>query len=135
MFDQRYLAGWENAKTNGLGTNEKIEFHAEDEAKLRDFGFHLFEGLFDIPPHWHWHRSLTTSVSLDVNYYVRPYKGAQVEIITIDEDCCQPYDYQYLLKRNPKMQYALTVFDRVEAYMRLLSEAGIVSGHEYGDYI
>lgn len=135
MFDEKFIEGWENAKANGLGTNEKLKFDHTDADKLRKFGFLMFGSIFDIPPHWHWHGFVTKSVSLDINYYVKPYKGAQLQILTIDEDYCQPYDYQYLLKNNPHLDYALRVFERVEAHMKLLADAGIISGHEYGEYI
>ena len=58
-----------------------------------------------------------------------------IKIITLDENFCQPYDYQYMLKNNPHFQFALQVKERVEQIMSYLQSVGVLSGHEYGDYI
>jgi hypothetical protein len=53
----------------------------------------------------------------------------------LDEDFGQPYDYQYMLKKNPNFEPYLIIKEQVEEYMKYLQDNGVLSGHEYGDYI
>ena len=125
-------------KVNGLGTNEAIKFNC-DENLLRKNKFAFFRNSHsEIPSHWSYisyFLDADIEISFNVTYYEEPYKGANLEIITIDEDFGQPYDYQSILEKNPKQVYALQVKDFVEEEMRKLKEAGIISGHSYGEYI
>ena len=129
-------------EVNGLGTNKAIKFNC-DENLLRKNKFTFFRSSHSkIPPHWSYVSYFTddsdgfeTEFSFNVTYYEEPYKGANLEIITIDEDYGQPYDYQSILEKNPKQVCALQVKDFVEEEMRKLKEAGIISGHSYGEYI
>jgi hypothetical protein len=136
MFENAFLERWENAKVNGLGTNEKIKFNPDPEL-LEKFGFRHMDGFDDIPPHWHWHKTMVTDITLDVDWYDRPYKGAQLQIVMIDESFLQPYDYQALIRNMPLefVRYPFIVFERVEMELKVLADAGIISGHEYGDYV
>ena len=125
-------------KVNGLGTNEAIKFNC-DENLLRKNKFAFFRNSHsEIPSHWSYisyFLDADIEISFNVTYYEEPYKGANLEIITIDEDFGQPYDYQSILEKNPKQVCALQVKDFVEEEMRKLKEAGIISGHSYGEYI
>ena len=129
-------------KVNGLGTNEAIKFNC-DENLLRKNKFAFFRNSHgEIPSHWSYisyfsddSDGFNTEISFNVTYYEEPYKGANLEIITIDEDFGQPYDYQSILEKNPKQVFALQVKDFVEEEMRKLKEAGIISGHNYVEYI
>lgn len=125
-------------KVNGLGTNEAIKFNC-DENLLRKNKFAFFRNSHsEIPSHWSYisyFLDADIEISFNVTYYEEPYKGANLEIVTIDEDFGQPYDYQSILEKNPKQVCALQVKDFVEEEMRKLKEAGIISGHSYGEYI
>lgn len=125
-------------KTNTLGTNKNIIFHL-NEKNLKKYGFKLSEGLkftdSKIPEHWHYHKYIADDITFNIDYYLKPYKGAQLEILTIDEDFGQPYDYQAILSRNPQHKFANNVFNEVEKEMKKLQEAEILSGHVYGEYI
>ena len=125
-------------KVNGLGTNEAIKFNC-DENLLRKNKFAFFRKSHGkIPSYWSYvsyFLDADIEISFNVTYYEEPYKGANLEIVTIDEDFGQPYDYQSILEKNPKQVCALQVKDFVEEEMRKLKEAGIISGHNYGEYI
>ena len=126
-------------EVNGLGTNKAIKFNC-DENLLRKTKFVFFRNSHSkIPPHWsyvsYFSDDSDLEISFNVTYYEEPYKGANLEIITIDEDFGQPYDYQNILEKNPKQTCALQVKDFVEEEMRKLKEAGIISSHSYGEYI
>lgn len=128
----------EEVEVNGLGTNKAIEFIL-DEDNLKKYGFEYMEGIFNIPPSWHYHKFMDEKdleVTFEVNYYwPKPYKGDHLEIITIDDDWGQPYDYQSILEKNPDNKFALKVKDFAEKEMARLEEAGIIRGHKPGDYI
>ena len=125
-------------KVNSLGTNEAIKFNC-DEALLKKNKFVFLKSHGKIPSCWCYVSVLTddygADISFNVTYYEEPYNGANLEIVTMDEDFGQPYDYQAILEKNPKQTFALQVKDFVEKEMRKLKEAGVISGHSYGEYI
>lgn len=124
-------------KVNGLGTNEKIKFHFDEEL-LKQNGFHYHEPLFDIPAHWTYFRGWKVGqlkILFLVNYYLEFYKGAQLGIDVLDDDYLQPYDYQLILERNPNHEHALKVKEFVEEELEKLQAAGILSGHKRGEYV
>lgn len=47
----------------------------------------------------------------------------------------QPYDFQYILEKNPNHPFAVGIKVKVEGCMRYLQNKGVLSGHEYGEYI
>ena len=125
-------------KVNSLGTNEAIKFNCDESLlKKNKFVFLIPRGKF--PSCWYYVSFFTdgygADISFNVTYYEEPYNGANLEIVTMDEDFGQPYDYQAILEKNPKQSFALQVKDFVEKEMRKLKEAGIISGHSYGEYI
>ena len=64
-----------------------------------------------------------------------PKDGSDIDIMVLDDDWCQPYDYQYLLTLDPNNRCAIIVSEQVEKWMRYLQENGVLYGHEYGEYI
>ena len=62
---------------------------------------------------------------------------ADFRIDVLEDDYCQPYDYQRLLSQESYKinQLALKVYNKVEETMERLSEEGIISGHVKGEYI
>ena len=76
-------------EVNGLGTNKAIKFNC-DENLLRKNKFVFFRNSHSkIPPHWsyvsYFSDDSDLEISFNVTYYEEPYKGANLEIITIDE--------------------------------------------------
>lgn len=53
----------------------------------------------------------------------------------LDENFCQPYDYQMMLHNNPDHQYAQMIKAFVDAKMLWLKCKGIISGWSIGDYV
>ena len=60
-----------------------------------------------------------------------------IRIDVLDEDFCQPYDYDYqsMLHKNPTFEPALIVYEQVEELMEYLQSKGVLSGHVKGEYI
>lgn len=72
----------------------------------------------------------------DISFNVTISKNSSnIRIDVLDEAFCQPYDYQYVLKRNPKSECANIVKEQVEEWMKYLQDKGVLSGHVYGEYI
>ena len=64
-----------------------------------------------------------------------PKDGSDLNIMVLDDDFLQPYDYQDLLSKNPKNECANIVKEQVEKLMKYLYDNGVLSGHIYGEYI
>lgn len=61
--------------------------------------------------------------------------GSDWQIDVLDENFCQPYDYQYLLNVNPTLDYPNKVADECEKWFRKLSEWGLLHGWHEGMYV
>ena len=61
--------------------------------------------------------------------------GSDIQIDVLDEWFCQPYDYQYILEKDPGHKIANIVKEQVEYWMEKLQEEGVLKGHVRGEYI
>lgn len=117
---------------NSHGTNTVIKARILPDYEMRALKFTDHN-----PEHWYYCRmvpGLGKGIEISFNVTI-PKDGSDIEIATLDEDYCQYYDYQYILKRNPNLECALKVRDFVEQEMEYLQKYGVLSGHEYGQYI
>lgn len=121
-------------RVNNLGTNIKIKI-TDDENLLSKNGFFRCESTGEIPSNWFFYRDLGKEISFCITKYDKPYKDCDLQLVCIDEDFGQPYDYYYILSVNSKNPVAREVFEKVEKIMANLTEAGVISGHKYGEYI
>lgn len=112
---------------NSNGTNAAIKAHILSDEKMREIGF-----TDHMPKNWYYCKTIARDITFNLTI---PKDGSDIEIITLDENFCQPYDYQYMLEKNPQFPFALQVKERVEQIMSNLQSVGVLSGHEYGDYI
>lgn len=112
---------------NSKGTNAAIKAHILSDEKMREIGFTDY-----MPKNWHYCKTIARDITFNLTI---PKDGSDIEIITLDENFCQPYDYQYMLEKTPSFQFAFQVKERVEQIMSYLQSVGVLSGHEYGDYI
>lgn len=112
---------------NSKGTNAKIKAHILPDEEMRKIGFTDF-----YEPHWYFSKLIGHEISFTVTI---PKDGSDIEILTLDEDFCQPYDYQYMLDKNPTFEFALKIKEKVEKQMEYLQNAGVLSGHVKGEYI
>ena len=73
---------------------------------------------------------------IDIDFIVKiPKDGSDLNIMVLDMDFCQPYDYQRILSKNPNHPCASIVNEQVERWMEYLQEQGVLSGHVRGEYI
>ena len=112
---------------NSRGTNSKIKAHILSDEEMRKCHFTDHR-----PDYWYYWKKIKGSISMNITI---PKDGSDIEIITLDDDFMQPYDYQAMLRDDPNFKYALQVKKQVEKIMKKMKENGILSGHEYGEYI
>lgn len=135
----------EDVKVNSRGVNEKIKYHILEKEKMKKVGF--FENYHEgtkyekYSPYWYFIRSVRfpkdkrwmgVCIEFQVNI---PKDGSDLDIMVLDMDFCQPYDYQRILSKNPKNECANIVKEQVEEFMEYLQGAGVLSGYVRGEYI
>ena len=126
----------EEVKLNSNCVNAKIVAHILPEKEMREIGFtNCYE------PIWYFfqvikfpkekrYRGFNISFSVSI-----PKDGSDIRIDVLDEDFCQPMDYQYILSKNCNHDISLIIKTQVEKFMEYLQEKGVLSGHIYGEYI
>jgi len=131
---EKYMSG---IKLNKHGVNANIKATILSEEQMRKLGFTDYA-----KDRWHFSRSINFpkenkyrgyDISFSVSINKNDVEDLRIDIL--DEDFCQPYDYQRMLKENPNLKTCLIVKEQVEEWMKYLIDGGILSGHEYGEYI
>ena len=124
-------------KLNKHGVNANIKATILPEDQMRKIGFTDYSK--DI---WFFSRSIQfpkekryKGFDISFNISINKEDTENLRIDILDEDWCQPYDYQSMLKNDPKFEPCLIVKEQVEKWMKYLQDKGILSGHEYGEYI
>lgn len=114
--------------SNKYGVNKAIQYHILPDEKMREIGFTDCD-----PEIWYFSRVIKQDISFNV---MIPKDGiGDLRIDVLDEDFCQPYDYQAILDRDSDFPFALLVEQKVEEYMEYLQDKGVLSGHVRGEYI
>lgn len=130
---------------NSNYVNKAITYNILSDAKMKEIGFNknYYE---DQPnekysPYWWFNRRIEFPKEkrwkhVDIDFTVKiPKDNSDIDIMVIDMDFCQPYDYQQLLSTNPNNECACIVKEQVEKWMQYLQDNGVLSGHVYGEYI
>lgn len=133
----RDLPNYDDVKVNSNGTNVNIQFHELDEASMKCLGFRRIND--------RWVYSQTVQISkypnkkdrypLEVSFNVSMPDDGELNIMVLDEDFCQPYDYQYMESHGTVNNYTKQTRAFVEEQMERLQNAGVLSGHNPGDYV
>ena len=132
-------------EVNSHCVNKLIKFNILPDEQMKEIGFHknYYEGTDheEYSPYWYFSRTIRfpnkkrwKDVEISFSVHI-PKDGSDLNIMVLDEDWCQPYDYQYLLRRNPDNECANIVKEEVEMLMKYLQDNGVLSGHVYGEYI
>lgn len=129
MFDEK-------VEVNSHGVNAKIKAHILSDEEMRRIGFTDYS-----KDKWFFCKSIKFPRKpryrgFDITFSVSiPKDGSDIRIDVLDEDFCQPYDYQHMLHKNSTFEPALIVLDQVEEHMKYLQSKGVLSGHVKGEYI
>jgi hypothetical protein len=81
-----------------------------------------------------WYLCVRVETDITLNISI-PKDGSRFRIDVLDEDFGQPYDYQNILKRHPKLEFARSVKARVENQLELLTKSGVITGFTRGMYV
>lgn len=129
----------EKVELNSHGVNAKIKAHIFDDTRMREFGFTDYA-----KDRWYFCRGINFKdvkkkkglSNIDISFSVTiPKDGSDIQIDVLDEWFCQPYDYQYILEKDPGHKIANIVKEQVEYWMEKLQEEGVLKGHVRGEYI
>ena len=126
-----------NVEVNSNGVNKLIKYNILSDEEMRDIGFTdyskdnwYFCRMIKFPKDKKEYRGFEISFSVSI-----PKDNSDIRIDVLDEDFCQPYDYQYMLDKTPNFEPCLIVKEQVEDWMKYLQGKGVISGHVYGEYI
>lgn len=128
-----------NVELNSYGVNAKIKAHIFDDVKMRELGFTDYA-----KDRWYFCRGINfkdikkkrglNDIAISFSVTI-PKDGSDIRIDVLDEWFCQPYDYQYILEKDPGHKIANIVKEQVEYWMEKLQEVGVLEGHVRGEYI
>lgn len=123
-------------EVNSNGVNELIKAHILSDERMKEIGFTDYA-----KDRWYFCRMIRfpkekryRNFEISFNIII-PKDGSDVIIDVLDDDFCQPYDYQAMLDKNPAFEPCLIVKEQVEKWMKYLQDNGALSGHVYGEYI
>ena len=116
-------------RVNKHGNNAAIRVNILDDDKMCELGF-----TDNAASHWYLLRRVNAKYHISFDLSVEK-DGSDWHIDVIDNEFGQPYDYQYILKKNPNNEIARKAKARVEQIMGELKNAGVIEGWNAGDYI
>lgn len=132
----------ESVAINSHGVNANIKYNILSSDEMRRNGFELNDDIET--PTWSASFSLkqhkkydnTFKLSLNISLPLDSSKD-DLDIVVMNEEWGQPYDYQYILSlpKKKKNHIASAVKEEVEDIIAKLQEANILNGHERDDYI
>lgn len=112
------------------GMNSELKFNVLDDKKMRKHRF------ADNGDSWCLFKQVgNPKYEISFNLVIPEGNPELAHIDVLDDDFCQPYDYQHILRENPNCIPALRVWIDVEEIMAWLNEIGVVEGHKFGEYI
>lgn len=130
---------------NSRGVNVKIKAHILSDESMEEIGFNknYYEGTDheEYSPYWRFTKTIQFPKEkrwkyIEIDFDVKiPKDGSDLDIVVLDMEFGQIYDYQRILHSNPNHECANIVKEQVEKWMTYLQENGVISGHEYGEYI
>jgi hypothetical protein len=118
------------------GLNKRIRFHVRDDATMEKAGFHLINGVWSFSRTFKIRKDEHDRHPLELCLWIRyDVASGKLRIDMLDDDFCQPYDWQRMLADGSTNPYALKSRDVIENAMAELTRAKIISGHLRGEYI
>lgn len=119
----------EDVELDENGLNANIKTHILPDDKMREIGFTDADySAWYFCKYW-------GDIDVSFNVRIEKDKPNSLRIDVLDEAFLQPYDYQYLLRRDPNFKVAKLVKSRVDKCMTYLIDNGILSGWQVGDYL
>jgi len=130
---------------NSKGVNKLIKYNILSDEEMKRIGFNknYYEGTDyeQYSPYWWFTRMIQFPnekrwKNIEISFNVKiPKDDSDLDIMVLDDDWCQPYDYQAMLSRNPNHKCPLIVKEEVEKWMDYLQTSGVISGFVKDMYI
>lgn len=120
-------------EVNEKGINKLIKAHLLPEDKMRELGFTDYR-----PGYWYFSKLIDRYETISFNLTINKSDAEDFNIMVLDENFCQPYDYQAMLSEESLTgppAYAFEVDREVEKLMDIFQKENILSGHVRGEYI
>ena len=119
---------------NSRMQNANIKGHILDKEQMEALGFWYNENSMA----WIYSKTLYNE-----DYFFCKITDNDIEIMILDDNFCQPYDYQNMLhgvdhereKNTNWYKYAMKVHNKVQEIMAKFVEGGVISGYERNDFI
>lgn len=134
-----------SVEVNSNCVNKPIKYNVLSDERMKEIGFrkNYYEGTDheEYSPYWWFTKVIEFPKekrwkNIEIDFDVKiPKDGSDIDIMVLDMDACQHYDYQYILSKNPENECAKIVKEQVEMWMKYLQDNGVLSGHVYGEYI
>lgn len=133
-------------EVNKYGVNKLINCHILSYEKMKEIGFNknYYEGTDheEYSPYWWFTKSIEFPkdkeyryVDIDFTVKIPKDNSDDINIMVLDMDFCQPFDYQYILNKNPNNECSNIIKEQVEEWMQYLQDNGVISGYTKGMYI
>lgn len=118
----------DNVTFDENGMNAAIQFHILEDDEMRNAGFSDHR-----EDNWYFVKRVYSDkyITITLNIDIPKDSKKRGEIYTLDESFLQPYNYQEHMDKPIAQEVATNVEDELER----LSDLGIISGHNRGDYI
>ena len=130
-MDPIYTYMGKSLMLNKNHNNAAIQVHILPDNKMREIGFTDYN-----PTTWYFCKYGMGGLD-DISFSLSVKKNDETDwrIDVLDENFLQPYDYQAMLERNTTNPIPHKVKEDVEYWMQHLTDKGVISGHNYGEYI
>lgn len=116
---------------NDNHNNMAIKVHLLPEKKMREIGFTDHN-----PTTWYFCKyGMGGQHDISFSLSIKKDNPSDWRIDVLDENFLQPYDYQMMIEQHTRNDIPYAVQKDVEKWMQYLEDAGILSGHIYGEYI
>lgn len=111
------------------GFNKNIKINPKQTTQsLIDYGFtNHYE------PHLYFLQMLNENISFSITVIKETLEIERIDVL--DEDFCQPYDYQSILMRENDFEFARRIYYQVNNILSKMQEDGIVTGFQVGMYV
>lgn len=117
---------------NNKHINSNIKINILEEDKMRELGFTDY-----CKTSWTYREAVFVDGDFVVtfNLSIKKDNPKNFDIDILDDNWCQPYDYQKYLRTSPNFKTGLKVHNKVQEIMKKLLDNGVIEGYILGDYI
>ena len=120
-------------QVNKHRTNVLLQGHVKSASEMIEYGFKRIDYKGIDVPYWSYYTNLIPKY--DIGFYLELYDDGSIRIDVLDDDFCQPYDYQKLLDSDPYYMFPRKVFWEVDKVMHRLQDDGFISEYHTGMYV